>query len=111
MHKLSARLTILLLAGSCLVAAAGLLTGCGKSDAKSKGAKGGGKGGGMAAGQMPPMPVEVADVAPGIMRDRFRAVGSIQAADVVDVASELNAVVRSLPFREGQAVRRGQVLA
>jgi membrane fusion protein (multidrug efflux system) len=61
--------------------------------------------------QMPPVPVEVADVVSGPVQDRFRAVGTVEANEIVQVVSEVNAVVRSLPFREGQAVRRGALLA
>jgi membrane fusion protein (multidrug efflux system) len=61
--------------------------------------------------QMPPTPVEVADVTPTRMRDQFRAVGTIQPLAAVSVVSEINAVVRALPFQEGGTVSRGQVLA
>ena len=61
--------------------------------------------------QMPPMPVEVAEVRSETVRDRFRALGSIEADEIVKVVNEVNAVVRELPFAEGQAVRQGQLLA
>jgi len=60
---------------------------------------------------MPPMPVEVATVQTETVRDRFRALGSIEASERVQVVSEVNAVVRELPFTEGQAVRQGALLA
>jgi membrane fusion protein (multidrug efflux system) len=62
-------------------------------------------------GQMPPMPVEVADVRSETVRDHFRALGSIEARENVKVANEVNAVVRELPFEEGQSVKEGQLLA
>ncbi|HEY3215702.1 MAG TPA: efflux RND transporter periplasmic adaptor subunit [Candidatus Eisenbacteria bacterium] len=57
------------------------------------------------------MPVEVADVRSETVRDHFRALGSIEARENVKVANEVNAVVRELPFEEGQAVHEGQMLA
>ena len=68
-----------------------------------------GRGGG--GFQMPPVPVEVAAVESGPVRDRFHAVGTVEANEIVKVVSEVNAVVRRLPFDEGKAVRRGEVLA
>ena len=61
--------------------------------------------------QMPPTPVEVASVQTETVRDRFRALGSVEANETVQIVSEVNAVVRALPFTEGQVVRRGQLLA
>jgi membrane fusion protein (multidrug efflux system) len=61
--------------------------------------------------QMPPMPVEVAEVSSGTVADRLRALGTLEAREVVKVTNEINAVVRELPFAEGQPVRRGQLLA
>jgi membrane fusion protein (multidrug efflux system) len=57
------------------------------------------------------MPVEVAEVAPRVMRDQFRALGSIESDEIIEVVSELNATVVELPFVEGQAVERGKLLA
>lgn len=64
-----------------------------------------------AAFQMPPTPVEVASVQTETVRDRFRALGSVEANEIVQIVSEVNAVVRALPFSEGQVVRHGQLLA
>jgi len=61
--------------------------------------------------QMPPLPVEVAEVRSETVRDRFRALGSIEAQEIVKVVNEVNAVVRELPFEEGQSVVAGQLLA
>jgi membrane fusion protein (multidrug efflux system) len=61
--------------------------------------------------QMPPTPVEVASVQTETVRDRFRALGSVEANEIVQIVSEVNAVARALPFAEGQVVHRGQVLA
>jgi membrane fusion protein (multidrug efflux system) len=73
--------------------------GCGK-----KGAAGGGF-------QMPPTPVEVAEVTPQTVRDQFRALGSLASQDQIEVVSELNATVVDLPFNEGQAVGAGALIA
>jgi len=61
--------------------------------------------------QMPPVPVEVSDVAQEAVRDRFRALGSVEASEIVNIVTEVNAVVRELPFAEGQAVKAGELLA
>lgn len=68
-------------------------------------------GAGRAAFKMPPMPVEVAEVSSGEVADRLRALGTLEAREIVKVTNEVNAVVRELPFAEGQPVRRGQLLA
>lgn len=80
-----------------------VLWSCGKSGA------GGGARGGMP--QMPPMPVEVAEARKQPVREGFQALGTIEAVDNVLVVSEIAGVVTSLPFREGQSVGRGAVLA
>ena len=61
--------------------------------------------------QMPPVPVEVSDVVQESVRDRFRALGSVEALEIVNIVSEVNGVVRELPFGEGQAVKSGELLA
>jgi membrane fusion protein (multidrug efflux system) len=75
----------------------------------SKHGPGGGKG--AAAFKMPPMPAETAMVKQGRVIDRFDAVGTIEAVDAITVASEIDGLVTSLPFREGEAIRKGGVLA
>lgn len=61
--------------------------------------------------QMPPAPVEVADVGAQTVRDRFQALGSLEADEIIQVVSELNAQVTSLPFAEGTAVDSGGLIA
>jgi len=61
--------------------------------------------------QMPPMPVEVTVAERQAVADRFEALGTIEAADAVTVVSEINASVVSLPFKEGQAIGRGDLIA
>jgi membrane fusion protein, multidrug efflux system len=79
------------------------LSGC------SKGGSGqGGPGGGF---KMPPMPVEVAAVEQGTVSDRFEAVGTIEARDEITVVSEIDGLVEKLPFREGEAIESGGLIA
>jgi membrane fusion protein (multidrug efflux system) len=61
--------------------------------------------------KMPPMPVEVADVKSEPVSDRFRAVGTVDADETVKIVNEISAVVRELPFAEGQAVAQGDLIA
>jgi membrane fusion protein (multidrug efflux system) len=67
-----------------------------------------GGGGGFA---MPPTPVEVAEVVQGTIEDRFRAVGTIEAAEAIVVVSEINGAVKRLPFREGEFIAAGGLIA
>src|SRR5688572_11731230 len=72
----------------------------------AKGGPGGGFGGGM-----PPMPAETAVVTKERVFDRFEAVGTVEASDAITVVSEIDAAVVSLPFREGQPIARGGLIA
>lgn len=81
---------------AALLAAAGL--GC------QRGPQGGGF-------KLPPTNVEVAAVTQGPVADRFEAVGSVEAGDAIQVVSEIDAAVKSLPFREGQPVGVRALLA
>jgi len=82
-----------------LLALALIATGCTK------------KAGGPGGFQMPPTPVEIADVRPQTVRDQFRALGGIASQDQIEVVSELNAAVVELPFDEGQALEQGALIA
>jgi membrane fusion protein (multidrug efflux system) len=70
-----------------------------------------GKSGGPGGFQMPPTPVEVSNVEPLTVRDEFRALGSIDSDELIDVVSEISAKVIDLPFAEGQGIASGQVIA
>jgi membrane fusion protein (multidrug efflux system) len=84
-------------APTLLVAAVLLLTGCqGK------------QGGGFA---MPPTPVETTLVQSGTVSDRLEAVGTIEAGEAITVVAEIDATVESLPFREGQPIAAGALIA
>lgn len=61
--------------------------------------------------QMPPMPVEVATVSQSAVIDPFEAVGTIEAEDAITVVSEIDAVVTALPFREGETIAKGGLIA
>jgi membrane fusion protein, multidrug efflux system len=60
---------------------------------------------------MPPMPVETATVTEHSVADRVETVGSIEAELSVAIVSEINGIVVSIPFQEGQAVGRGDLIA
>jgi membrane fusion protein (multidrug efflux system) len=75
------------------------LAGCGK------------KGVGAGGFQMPPMPVEVAEVSAQSMSDAFRALGSLEALQEAEVVAEVAGRVLALPFPEGRGVDSGAVLA
>ena len=74
--------------------------------------KGGGAGPGGGGGfSMPPMPVETAAVLQAPVIDRFESVGTIEAGEAIDVVSEIDGVVVRMPFREGEQVREGALIA
>jgi len=76
--------------------------------ALTSGGCGGPRGGGF---QMPPMPVEVADVKSEAVTDRFHGVGTIEAQETVRIVNEIAGVVRELPFAEGRSVAEGELIA
>ena len=59
----------------------------------------------------PPMPVEQAAVIEGTVTDRLEAVGTIDAIDAITVVSEIDALVRELPFHEGASIQQGALIA
>ncbi len=77
-----------------------LLGGCGE-----RGEAGGG------GFSMPPMPVETTAVTAGTLVDRFTVVGSLAASEAITVVSEIDATVIALPFREGQPIAAGALIA
>jgi membrane fusion protein, multidrug efflux system len=70
-------------------------------------AKSGGPGAGF---QMPPMPVEVSEVRPRVAKDQFRALGTLEAQEILTVVAEVSAKVEKILFAEGRAVAEGDVL-
>ncbi len=61
--------------------------------------------------QPPPTAVEMAVAQAAIVTDRFDAVGTIEANDAVTVVSQIDALVIDLPYREGDPIARGQLIA
>lgn len=68
-------------------------------------------GGGGGKFSRPPMPVEVAPVKEQTVADKFEAVGTIEATEEITVVSEIDAAVVKLPFQEGSAIKRGELIA
>jgi len=61
--------------------------------------------------QMPPTPVETVLINPQKVADKFEAVGNIEAGESVTIASEIDGVVTSVPFREGDEITKGNLVA
>ncbi len=80
---------------------AGLLGGCSRGNQQQGG-------GGFS---MPPMPVQTADIAAGVVESRYSVVGTLEADDAVTVVAEISGRVTALPFREGQPIARGALIA
>lgn len=59
----------------------------------------------------PPMPVEVATASEQPVADRFEAVGTVEAGEAITVVAEIAASVASIPFKEGEAIRKGGLIA
>jgi len=59
----------------------------------------------------PPTPVETAIVTAGAVADRFATVGTLEAGESVDIAAEIDGVVKALPFPEGGQVAAGSLIA
>jgi len=55
--------------------------------------------------------VETALVAEGAVADRFSTVGTLEAGEAVDIAAEIDGVVKALPFPEGGQVSAGSLIA
>src|SRR6476661_111162 len=84
----------------------------GKDGGKGAAGKGGPAGGPGAKGGRGggPSPVQVYVVKPTSLADELAATGSVLADESVIIKSELSGKITSLNIREGQAVRRGQLL-
>jgi membrane fusion protein (multidrug efflux system) len=57
------------------------------------------------------MPAEVVSVKIRKMTDTFEAVGTIEAIEEITVVSEIDAVIKSLPFKEGSSIKKGALIA
>lgn len=65
-------------------------------------AMGGGSGGAL--------PVEAVVMKPTAMENKIRVTGSVQANESLEIRSEISGIVRRINFREGQSVRKGDLL-
>jgi membrane fusion protein (multidrug efflux system) len=86
-------------AACMLLAFLAVAPGCAKKNAAHGGFK------------MPPTPVETSTVSSAPMVDRFEVIGSIEAGEAITVVSEIDGAIVSLPFREGEPIRRGGLIA
>jgi membrane fusion protein (multidrug efflux system) len=86
---------------TCILPLLAAMVSCGGGDV----AGGGGPGG------MPPMPVETARVRASGMTDEFSVVGSLAGDSEITVVAEVSAVIKELPFREGEELARGDLIA
>jgi membrane fusion protein (multidrug efflux system) len=57
------------------------------------------------------MPVEVSPVIVRPVVDNFEGVGTIEAIEATVVVSEIEGLVTALPFREGEVLKRGELIA
>ena len=78
------------------------LAGCGRGE--------GGPGGAGGGFEMPPTPVETAEVVAGSVENVFTTLGTLEAAEQVTIVAEISGIVERIPFREGQLVKRGELL-
>jgi membrane fusion protein, multidrug efflux system len=60
---------------------------------------------------MPPTPVEVTEATAQKVSDTFKAIGTIEAIEAVQIVTEIDAAVISLPFEEGASIRKGDLIA
>jgi membrane fusion protein (multidrug efflux system) len=60
---------------------------------------------------MPPMPVQTAEVVAGTVENRYSVVGTLEADEAITVVAEISGRVVALPFREGQPIARGALIA
>ncbi len=58
----------------------------------------------------PPMPAETAVVEAKTVVDRFDAVGTIEAINSVTIVSEIDGLVKAIPFDEGTSIREGELI-
>ncbi len=77
---------------------------------KPGGAKGASPGKGAGGGAGPKLPVKVYVVAPTRLTDEVAATGSVQAEEAVTIRAEIAGKITSFAIREGQPVRKGQLL-
>ena len=59
----------------------------------------------------PPMPVETATVTRQTVAERFETVGSLEAVESITLVAEIPGLLESLPFKEGDRVGKGALIA
>lgn len=80
-----------------------LLTGCNKNTAQAAGPGGPG-------GQRPPAPVVVSTVEQRDIPVQITAIGNVEAYQAVQIRAQVNGQLQRVLFKEGDDVRRGQLL-
>ena len=61
--------------------------------------------------QAPPVPVELAPVKQQDLPVYLRGIGTVQAFYAVDIQAQVSGILEQVPVREGQEVKKGDVLA
>jgi membrane fusion protein (multidrug efflux system) len=56
------------------------------------------------------VPVRITLVEPGTLRETVRGIGTLQAAETVEIKPEINGFIRTIPFEEGAGVQAEQLL-
>ncbi len=56
------------------------------------------------------VPVEVAEVRLDTLRETVRGIGTLRAAETVEIKPEVNGIIREIGFEEGGRVKKAQVL-
>jgi membrane fusion protein, multidrug efflux system len=79
--------------------------GVSKADAKSDG-----KGGAAKGGPGAPTPVEVVSLARTVVKEDLQAVGSLRSNESVILRPEVSGRIAAIGFKDGQVVRKGQLL-
>lgn len=71
----------------------------------------GGESGGGGGFQFPPTSVETAMATTGAVTEQFTTIGTIEAAEDIEVTAEIDGIVVELPFREGGYLAAGALMA
>ena len=80
-----------------------------KVDAKAAG-QSDGKGGATKGAPGGPTPVEVVSLAPTVVKEDLQAVGSLRSNESVILRPEVSGRIAAIGFKDGQLVRKGQLL-